>query len=83
MGCGITGPDRRHSKSPPWSGIGKPVPLKGAQGLMQLMPQTTAHLGASARIRLMAGWGSIPFRVLAGYAEIRHRRTTTATMPSL
>ena len=76
-GCGVTGPDRRHSKSPPPSGIGKGVSLKGAHGLMQLMPQTTAHLGASARIRPMTGSGSISFRLLAEYPEIGERRKTT------
>lgn len=72
------GPDRRHPNSPPSSGIGKGTSLKGAQGLMQLMPQTTAHLGASARIRLMTRSRSVLFRVLAEYAEIRGRRRTTA-----
>ena len=73
-----SGPDRRHPNSPPSSGIGKGASLKGAQGLMQLMPQTTAHLGASARIRLMTRSGSVLFRVLAEYAEIRGRGRTTA-----
>lgn len=73
-----TGPDRRHPKSPPSSGIGKGPSLKGAQGLMQLMPQTTAHLGAAARIRLMTRAGSVLFRVPAEDAEVRGRRRTTA-----
>lgn len=76
-GCGLAGPDRRHSKSPPSSGIGKGVSLNGAPGLMQLMPQATVHLGASGRIRPMTGSRSILFRLLAAYAEIRESTRTT------
>src|SRR2546429_6451413 len=45
------------------------APLNGAQGLIQLMPQTTAQLGVSARIRL-------PFRGIASSAGRSEEHTS-------